>query len=110
MIVKNESVAFEQVDEKSRRKILAHQDSLMMVEVHFDKGGIGAAHRHIHEQISYVAKGKLEFVIDGEKQVVSKGDSIYIPSNALHGTTALEDAVLIDVFTPQREDFLKDRK
>ncbi len=107
MIIHNDAVAYEELSEKSRRKILAHQGSMMMVEVVFDKGGVGEAHRHPHEQISYIAKGKFAFNIEGEKSVVRKGDSIYIPSNALHGTEALEDSVIIDVFTPQREDFMK---
>lgn len=107
MIIHNDAVEYEELSEKSRRKILAHQGGMMMVEVVFDKGGVGEAHWHPHEQISYIAKGKFAFNIEGEKSVVCKGDSIYIPSNALHGTVALEDSVIIDVFTPQREDFLK---
>lgn len=35
-----------------------------------------------------------------------KGDSYYVAPNELHGATALEDAVILDIFTPQREDFL----
>lgn len=107
MIIHNDAVAYEELSEKSRRKILAHQGGMMMVEVVFDKGGVGEVHRHPHEQISYIAKGKFAFNIEGEKSIVCKGDSIYIPSNALHGTEALEDSVIIDVFTPQREDFMK---
>jgi quercetin dioxygenase-like cupin family protein len=88
------------------RKILGMGGSLMMVEVTFRKGGVGDVHAHPHEQVSYIAKGSFEFTLNGETKVVSVGDSIYIPSNAPHGTVALEDSVIVDVFSPIREDFL----
>ena len=88
------------------RKILGTGESLMMVEVTFRKGGVGDVHTHPHEQVSYIAKGSFAFTLNGETKVVSVGDSIYIPSNAPHGTVALEDSVIVDVFSPIREDFL----
>ena len=106
MIIKNSEIDYTILDEKCRRKILAHSENLMMVEVTFDKDGVGALHKHVHEQISYISKGSFEFDIEGEKTLVKQGDSIYIPTNALHGVRALEDAIIIDVFTPRREDFL----
>lgn len=78
----------------------------MMVEVTFQKDAVGSLHRHIHEQVSYIAKGSFEFIIEGEKQLVQRGDSLYIPSNAEHGCHAPEDSIIVDVFTPQRKDFL----
>ena len=81
--------------------------SLMMVEVKFDKNAIGDPHTHPHEQVSYIASGSFEFTLEGEKQILKKGDSVYIPANAIHETVALEDdSIILDVFTPQREDFL----
>lgn len=107
MFVFNSDVNYDILDEKSRRKILAHDGGMMMVEVTFDKGGVGSVHTHVHEQITYVAKGSFEFTIEGETKVVKQGDSLYFPSNAKHGCVALEDGILVDVFTPQRQDFLK---
>ena len=107
MVIKNSSVDYTILDEKSRRKVLCHDGSQMMVEVTFDKGGKGTEHRHPHEQITYVAKGKLIFTIDGEPYTVTTGDSLYFPSNSLHGCEALEDSIVVDIFTPQRLDFLK---
>jgi quercetin dioxygenase-like cupin family protein len=88
------------------RKVLGNGGSMMMVEVTFLKGAQGAPHRHIHEQVSYIAAGSFEFSIEGEAHVVRQGDGIYIPANAEHSCRALEDSVIVDVFTPQREDFL----
>ena len=107
LVMKPKNIPFDILSETSRRKILAHEGTQMMVEVTFDKGGEGAPHRHMHEQITYVAKGKFIFTIEGAQYTVAQGDSLYFPSNALHGCVCLEDGVLVDIFTPQREDFLK---
>ena len=89
------------------RKILCYSDELMMCEITFQKGARGNFHKHEHLQITYVAKGSFEFTIDGETKIVRQGDSVYMPSNAEHGVTALEDGILVDVFNPMRQDFLK---
>ncbi|MBT2654591.1 cupin domain-containing protein [Bacillus sp. ISL-18] len=79
----------------------------MMAEVSFQKDAIGAIHSHPHEQVCYIVQGSFEFRLDGKIQRVEKGDSIYVPSNTLHGVRALEDnSIILDVFTPQREDFV----
>lgn len=107
MIIKNKTVELEDLGGGLKRKILARGGKLMMVEVYFEKGGIGAVHAHPHEQISYIARGSFEFEINGQKDVVAAGDTVYVDSNAPHGVKALENSLIIDVFTPQREDFLK---
>jgi quercetin dioxygenase-like cupin family protein len=90
-----------------RRKILAADGSLMAAEVSFQKGSIGAPHSHPHQQIGYIVKGRFELEMEGKKTTLQAGDSYYAQPNVVHGVVALEDGVLLDVFTPQREDFLK---
>ena len=64
-------------------------------------------HRHPHEQMSIVVQGRVRFFIEGEERIVSPGDVLHFPSNCLHGATMMdEEVVLIDIFTPVREDFL----
>ncbi|MFV0598772.1 MAG: cupin domain-containing protein [Bacteroidales bacterium] len=90
------------------RKILSYSEELMMCEITFEKDARGNVHSHPHLQITYVANGSFEFMIDGETKIVKKGDSVYMPTNAVHGVHALEDnSILVDVFNPMREDFLK---
>jgi quercetin dioxygenase-like cupin family protein len=79
----------------------------MSVEVHFKKGAIANVHSHPHEQIGYVIKGSLELEINGKKKNIMSGDSFYVSPNMPHGVTALEETTVLDIFTPQREDFLK---
>ena len=47
-----------------------------------------------------------EFTINGEKKVVRKGDTLYKLPNVEHGCVCLEEGVLLDFFTPMREDFV----
>ena len=108
MIVVNENVPSKQLDPKTARKVLSADGSLMMVEVHFKKGGVGAVHSHDrHEQISYITQGRFEVTVGNEKMVLKKGDCYYSPRNTPHGAVALEDGIILDIFTPIREDFLE---
>lgn len=89
------------------RKVIARGGTMMIVEITFAKGANPPPHKHIHEQVSYCVQGSLEFDIDGEKQLIGPGDSIYMPSNCMHNCLVLEDnTILLDVFTPQRQDFI----
>jgi quercetin dioxygenase-like cupin family protein len=77
------------------------------VKVKFEKGGIGILHQHYHSQVTHVESGVFEVEIDGEKKMLKAGDAFYIPTNVLHGAVCMEAGVLIDVFSPMREDFIK---
>ena len=106
MVVKNNSVKKEILGGGISRKILARGGDLMMVEVYLEKGGVGAVHTHPHEQISYIHKGSFEFELDGKKEIVRTSDTVYVPPDVPHGVVALEESVIVDIFSPQREDFL----
>ncbi len=106
MVVKFENTKEEKVGQGVYRKVLACGGSLMLVHVRFKKGAMGELHQHEHEQISYILEGKFEFTINGKKEIVEKGDSLYIMSNIPHGVLSLKDnSIILDVFSPQREDF-----
>jgi len=108
MITLNRKVPLKQINEKLGRKVLSYGGSLMMAETHFQKGGVGELHKHeSHEQLSYVAKGKLELELGGSKTVLQQGDSFYVGKSVLHRVVILEDAVVLDVFTPILEDWMK---
>ena len=89
------------------RQIMAYNDDLMMVKVKFETGAIGTPHRHPHTQATYVVSGTFAFTIEGEgTKTVHAGDGIYMKPNVLHGCKCLEAGILIDTFSPMREDFL----
>lgn len=92
-----------------KRKIVGYTEDLMFVHLCFDKGAVGAPHAHeIHDQIGYVASGSFEAEVDGEKRILKAGDAYIAKKLAVHGAVALEDnSILLDVFSPVRQDFLK---
>lgn len=89
-----------------RRRLLCETKELMMVEFEFGTTGTGAPHNHVHTQSTYVKSGKFEFTIDGVTTTVQQGDSIIIPSNAVHSCVCLEAGQLVDSFSPRRDDFM----
>lgn len=97
---------WEIVSEGVKRQITGYDVSIMMVKVDFETGGIGPIHQHYHSQTSYVVSGKFEVSINGEKKILQTGDAFYIAPNILHGAVCLEAGMLIDVFSPIREDFI----
>ncbi|WP_062050046.1 cupin domain-containing protein [Bacillus sp. JCM 19034] len=97
---------WEEVDQLVKRKIHPPGDQVMMMEVQFQKGGIGQEHSHPHEQLTYCLKGVFEFKVDYNTIVLNEGETLHIPSNAVHSVVALEDGILLDTFTPLRKDLL----
>ncbi len=101
-----DNIDWEKSGDGIRRKILAYDKELMLVRVEFKKDSVGSIHRHHHSQITNIESGCFEVVIANERKVLKTGDAFYIPPNVEHGCVCLEDGVLIDVFSPMREDFL----
>ena len=82
---------------------MGYDGQVMLVKVKFEQGAVGTPHTHYHTQTTYVASGKFEFTVNGEKQIVETGDGVYIEPDAV----CLEAGILIDCFSPMRADFLK---
>ena len=81
--------------------------NLMICRFRFKPFLVTPEHRHPHEQMSIVVQGRVRFFVEGEERIASPGDVLQLPSNCLHGATMMnEEVVLIDIFTPIREDFL----
>ena len=105
---KSEKIEIQDLGLGVTRKILSYDANMMAAQVNFEKGDVGAPHSHPHEQIGYVVKGSIEYHEDGlENIILNAGDSYYVAPNVIHGVIALEPTILLDVFTPKRDDFLK---
>jgi len=89
-----------------RRQILGHGPDLMLVRVEFEAGAVGSLHHHPHRQVCYVAAGRFEVTIDGQRAELGVGDSFYVAEGKVHSVVAREAGTLIDAFTPARLDFL----
>lgn len=106
LFVEDDQLPWETVTDGVRRKIMTYDANLMMVKVAFETGGIGAAHSHVHTQMSYVASGVFSITIADKTRFVKAGDAYYIPSNVNHSAVCVEDGVLVDMFSPMREDLV----
>ena len=102
----SEDVTWTEVAPGNRRAVLCERPEMMLVAFSFDKGAIGALHSHPHTQASYVAKGAFEVTVDGVTTTLPTGSSFIVAANLIHGVVALQDGLLIDTFTPRRDDFL----
>lgn len=97
---------WQQAAEGIRRKIFAPGDRIMSMLIEFKAGASGAAHAHPHEQITFVISGRLALTLQGIEHEIGPGEQLYVPGDAVHSVLALEDSVVLEVFTPLREDLL----
>jgi quercetin dioxygenase-like cupin family protein len=83
-------------------------EHMMICRFRFAPFLVTPEHTHPHEQMSMVISGRVRFFVEGEERLGLPGDVLHFPSNILHGATMMdEEVVLIDIFTPVREDFLE---
>jgi len=95
----------ERITDKISRRLVAGEHG-MIVWWSMKAGVHAAAHRHQHEQIFWMLKGKMEFRLGNERRMCLPGDIAVIPGGIEHEAWFHEDTEVIDVFSPPREDFL----
>ena len=100
-----ESVAVEQLAVNIRRRMIVGTKE-MLVRWEFIRGAVAGRHSHPHEQIVVMVQGKLRLIVGDNETVMGRDDIVVIPPNVEHEAHALEDTVVIDIFSPPREDFL----
>jgi quercetin dioxygenase-like cupin family protein len=87
------------------RRTLADGATMTLCEITLQAGVEVPVHTHPHEQVGYVVRGRIEMIIDGQPTLVGPGDSYYAAGDVPHGAHALETTVVVDVFSPPREDY-----
>ena len=106
MFTKNDERESKPHLEGIKYKTLAFGERTSLSEFSLEKGSVIPRHRHPHEQTGYVITGRMIFRIDDEQFEAEPGDSWNILSNVEHDVEVLEDTVVIEVFSPAREDYL----
>lgn len=109
-VIKNNE-GFEAVNSNpSLMRKVVHLDHLMMTIFEFYNGPMTTPdppHKHVHEQITYVASGSLKLFVEDREYLLNEGDIYKIESNLNHSIQTLTEYVkLVDSFTPLREEFL----
>jgi quercetin dioxygenase-like cupin family protein len=88
------------------RRVLSYNDKLFLAEHQMVKGWAGAMHSHPHDQVVYVVRGHLKVNCLSKTFELRKGDTFVVRGGVQHGASAIEDSLVIDVFTPCREDYI----
>jgi quercetin dioxygenase-like cupin family protein len=106
LIVPDDAAPITEPEPGLKRQVLAHSPTMMLVRHQMRQGWCGSAHAHPHEQLVYVVSGRIRITVDGVSRDAVSGANFIVASNIQHQATALEDSVVLDIFTPTREDYL----
>ena len=87
-------------------KTMVYGKQTLLTEVKLEKGAVIPPHQHPHEQTGYLISGRMDFIVDGTHQIAEPGDSWSIGKDISHGATALEESIVVEVFSPVRGDYL----
>ncbi len=81
-------------------------EHLMLSYLEMEPGAEVPLHSHPHEQGGILLSGVLELTIGNETRRVEAGSLFIIPPHTLHRAFAYDGpAVILDVFSPVREDY-----
>ncbi len=82
-------------------------ESVTLARFRLGKGVVIPEHSHLNEQLTSVLQGALKFNFSGREVVVRAGEVVCIPPNQPHAAEAVEDTLVLDVFSPPRADWLQ---
>jgi quercetin dioxygenase-like cupin family protein len=84
---------------------MIHTETMTLARVTLRQGALVPMHEHENEQTATVLAGRLRFVVGEEERVVNAGESVPLGANVPHEVEALEDSIVLDVFSPARDDW-----
>ena len=106
MFEKHSNEGFEQPFEGIDRKTLVYGEKTLLTEFRLKEGSLLPLHSHPHEQTGYLVSGRVNVLVGGETLAAEPGDSWCIAGGTEHGAKPLKDSVVVEVFSPVREDYL----
>jgi unsaturated pyranuronate lyase len=101
-----QTIEEEQLNPRLSRRVI-HTPRITIARLLIQKDAVVPEHSHEHEQVTMVERGALKFILDGREHTVGAGQALTIPPLSRHSVEALEDSVVIDVFSPCREDWIR---
>lgn len=106
MFIFDKEIEAKNIASGTRRKLFPGSENMMIARLSFTAGTSGDLHAHLHEQMSYILKGKFRYQVGHVTKEVGEGDVVYIPSNEKHRCECLSNGEILDIFVPMRKDFL----
>jgi len=106
LFTKKTATGYRELVDGVQMKTRAHGDKTLLAEFYLQKGAAIPMHAHIYEQTGYMVSGKMRFTIGTEHFECAPGDTWCIPGDVEHRVEVLEDSVVVEVFSPVREDYL----
>ena len=88
------------------RRSMGYTNDMLIIEVRAEAGVKLPLHSHPHEQVGYVVSGEMSLTIDGKTRVCKPGDSYAIPGDVEHSAVFAVASIIIDCFSPLREEYL----
>jgi quercetin dioxygenase-like cupin family protein len=89
-----------------RRRTITHGASMYQMMAKLDAGSLMPEHKHPQEQIVHILEGKMRLIVAGVPHELTAGQSYYLASNVPHGVETIEDTMVLDTFSPPRDDYL----
>jgi unsaturated pyranuronate lyase len=87
------------------RRTMGTTDEAMLCEFFLQRDSIVPPHSHKNDQVGYVIYGTLEMTIGEQTYTIQPGESYAIPGGITHSARALVDSLVIDAFSPPRDDY-----
>ena len=100
-----DNVKNEMLSEKLGRKVI-NGEKATLARIFLAKGGVIRKHHHESEEMICQLEGTAKVELEGKEFIVHKDQVMHVPSNVPHSVVALEDCVMLYVFSPIRQDWL----
>ena len=89
-----------------RRRTITWGTSMYQMIAKLDAGSRMPEHKHPQEQIVHILEGRMKLIVSGVPHELKGGESFYLASDVPHGVETVDDTMVLDTFSPPRDDYL----
>jgi len=89
-----------------RRRTVTSGATMYQMIAQLDAGSRMPEHKHPQEQIVHILEGRMKLIVAGVSHELKGGESFYLASNVPHGVETMADTMVLDTFSPPRDDYL----
>jgi quercetin dioxygenase-like cupin family protein len=89
-----------------RRRTIANGTTMYQMVARLDAGSRMPEHKHPQEQIVHILEGRMKLIVSGVPHELRRGESFYLAANVPHGVQTIEETMVLDTFSPPRDDYL----